>query len=196
MLGFVQTLEFPADIIRVCWILFSVIWLLAAASTKRTIHRESGVQRLRYSISLAIALILLARGYRMPYPFNVRIISSTEAVKWIAGVLCIAGLAFCVWARATLGRNWSGTVTLKEEHELIERGPYRVVRHPIYTGLLVMIFATAITSGYLSGMVAVILAFTSFWIKLGGEEKLMLQQFPDQYRSYQQRVKRIIPFVL
>jgi protein-S-isoprenylcysteine O-methyltransferase Ste14 len=191
-----QSPSLPADIIPASWILFCLIWLLAAVSTKRSIYRESGAQRLRYWILLVMAYLLLTRGHRLPYPFNVRIISATEAVQWMAGILCIAGLAFCVWARAALGRNWSGTITLKEGHELIERGPYRFVRHPIYTGLLAMFLATAITFGHLGGIVAVMLAFASCWIKLCEEEKLMLQQFPDQYRSYQQRVKRIIPFVL
>jgi protein-S-isoprenylcysteine O-methyltransferase Ste14 len=191
-----RTFSLPADIIRACWILFCVIWLLAAAFTKRSIYRESAAQRLRYGILLALAFLLLTRSHQLPHPFDVRIISGVEAVKWMAALLCIAGLVFCVWARATLGRNWSGTVTLKEKHELIERGPYRLVRHPIYTGLLAMFVATAIQYGRLGGIVAVVLAFASFWIKLGDEEKLMLQQFPDQYRSYQQRVKRIIPFAL
>jgi protein-S-isoprenylcysteine O-methyltransferase Ste14 len=191
-----QSPSFPADIIPACWILFCLVWLLAAVSTKRSIYRESGAQRLRYWILLVIAYLLLTRGHRLLYPFNVRIISATEAVQWMTGILCIAGLAFCVWARATLGRNWSGTITLKEGHELIERGPYRFVRHPIYTGMLTMLLATAIRFGHIAGIAAVILALASFWIKLSEEEKLMLQQFPDQYRSYQQRVKRIIPFVL
>ena len=191
-----QSLSLPADIIPACWILFGLIWLLAAASTKRSIYRESGARRLRYWILLVLAFLLLTKRHRLPYPFSVRIISATGAVEWLAAILCIAGLAFCVWARATLGRNWSGTITLKEGHELIERGPYRFVRHPIYTGLLAMFLATAITFGHLGGVVAVLLAFTSFWIKLGEEEKLMRHQFPDQYGSYQQRVKRIIPFVL
>ncbi len=191
-----QSPSLSADIIRACWILFSLIWLLSAISTKRSIYRESGARRLRYWILLVIAFLLLTRRYRLPYPLDVRIISATEAVQWMAGILCIAGLAFCVLARATLGRNWSGTITLKEGHELIERGPYRLVRHPIYTGLLVMFVATALGFGHLGGIVAVLLAFASFWIKLSEEETLMLQQFPDQYRSYQQRVKCIIPFVL
>jgi protein-S-isoprenylcysteine O-methyltransferase Ste14 len=191
-----QSFSLPADIIRACWIIFSAIWLLAAVSTKRSIYRESGARRLRYWILLILAFLLLTRGHQLPWPFDVRIIPGTEAVQWMAGILCIAGLVFCVWARATLGRNWSGTITLKEGHELIERGPYRFVRHPIYTGLLAMFLATAIRSGHPGGIVALILAFASFWIKLREEEKLMLQQFPDQYRSYQQRVKRIIPFVL
>jgi protein-S-isoprenylcysteine O-methyltransferase Ste14 len=191
-----RSLSLPADIIRACWILFSVIWLLAAVSTKRSIYRESGGRRLRYWILLVLAFLLLTKRHRLPYPFNVGIIPPTKTVEWMTGILCMAGLAFCVWARATLGRNWSGTITLKEGHELIESGPYRFVRHPIYTGLLAMFLATAIAFGHLGGFVAVGVAFASFWIKLIEEEKLMRQQFPEQYRSYEQRVKRIIPFVL
>ena len=185
----------PADIITACWILFSVIWLLAAAATKRTIYHENGVRRLRYLILLVVAFLLLTKRYRLPYPLNVRIIPATGTVEWIAAILCLAGLAFCLWARATLGRNWSGTITLKEGHELIERGPYRFVRHPIYTGLTAMFLATSIAFGHVGGLVAVILAFASFWIKWSEEEKLMRQHFPEQYRSYEQRVKRIVPFV-
>lgn len=186
----------PIHAISACWILFCIVWVLAAVSTKRSIYRESRTQRLRYWILLIVAYLLLTRSHRLPHPFNVRILPANEVVQWIAVILCIAGLAFCFWARAILGRNWSGTITFKEGHELIERGPYRLVRHPIYTGLMAMFLATAIAVGQAAGIVAVILAFISFWIKLGAEEKLMLQQFPDQYRSYQQRVKRIIPFVL
>ena len=196
MLRFLQNPSLPADIIRACWILFFVIWMLAAISNKRSIYRESSAQRLRYSILLVLAYLLLTNPRRLPFPFDVRIIPAAEAVEWMAAILCIAGFAFCVWARATLGRNWSGTITLKEGHELIERGPYCLVRHPIYTGMLAMFLATAIAIGHLGGFIALGVAFTSFWIKLSDEEKLMRQQFPEQYRSYEQRVKRIIPFVL
>jgi protein-S-isoprenylcysteine O-methyltransferase Ste14 len=191
-----HSLSLPADIIPACWTLFVVIWLLAAVFNKRSLYRESGAQRLRYSILLVLAFLLLTKRYRLPYPLGACIIPATVTVEWMTGALCMAGLAFCVWARATLGRNWSGTITLKEGHELIERGPYRLVRHPIYTGLLVMFLATAIAFGHLGGFIAVAVAFASFWVKLSEEEKLMRQQFPEQYRSYAQRVKRIIPFVL
>jgi len=87
-------------------------------------------------------------------------------------------------------------VTLKEGHELVERGPYRFVRHPIYTGILTMFFATALAQGHLSGFLGTLLMFVSFWIKLRDEEKLMLQQFPERYADYRRRAKRIIPFVL
>lgn len=139
---------------------------------------------------------LLARARRLTYPFNVQVIPDTGAIALVAAILCVLGLLFCLWARATIGRNWSGIVTLKENHELIIRGPYALVRHPIYTGLLAMFVATALVSGYFAGILASGIVFVSFWIKLGDEEKVMLKQFPDQYPAYQQRVKRMIPFVL
>jgi protein-S-isoprenylcysteine O-methyltransferase Ste14 len=184
------------DIISACWIVFVAVWLVAAVSTKRSVYRESRAQRLSYWLLIVMAYLLLLRGRQLPYPLNLRVVSHAAPIALAAAVLCIAGLAFAVWARATLGRNWSGVVTLKEGHELVERGPYRFVRHPIYTGILTMFFATALVRGHLAGLAAVLLLLASFWIKLGREEKLMLQQFPERYAAYQHRVKRIIPFVL
>ena len=184
------------NIISICWGVFIVVWLLAAIFTKRTVYRESGVQRLRYMIPILIGCYLLFRGYRLPYPLNVHIIPRSNAILVAAAILCICGLGFCFWARAVLGGNWSGTVTLKENHELTVRGPYALVRHPIYTGLLTMFVATAIVLGHVAGIIALPLLFVSIWIKLRHEEKLMLQTFPDQYPAYQRRVKRLIPFIL
>ncbi len=164
-----QAYSLVLDIISGCWLVFIAIWVLAAVSTKRTVYRETRAQRLRYWVLLVIAYLLLLYGRRLPYPLK---------------------------ARVTLGRNWSGVVTLKEGHELVERGPYRFVRHPIYTGILTMFFATAFAQGHLFGFVGTLLMFASFWIKLRDEEKLMLQQFPERYADYRRRAKRIIPFVL
>ena len=184
------------DIIRGCWLVFVAIWVIAAVSTKPTVYRETRAQRLRYWVWLVSAYLLLLYGPRLPYPLNLRIVPHVTPTALAAAALCLIGLAFAVWARVTLGRNWSGVVTLKEGHELIERGPYRFVRHPIYTGILTMFFATALALGHLAGFAATLLMFASFWIKLRDEEKLMLQQFPGQYAAYRQRTRRIIPFVL
>ena len=163
------------------WGVFIVVWLLAAIFTKRTVYRESGAQRLRYMIPIVIGCYLLFRGYRLPYPFDVRIIPHTDAIIVVAAILCVCGVGFCFWARAVLGGNWSGTVKLKENHELIVRGPYRLVRHPIYTGLLAMIVATAIQQGHIGGIIGLILISVSLWIKSSHEEEVMRKQFPDQY---------------
>ena len=191
-----QAYSLAHNIICGCWLVFVAIWLVAAVSTKRTVYRETRAQRLRYWVWLVIAYFLLLYGPQMPYPLNVRIVPHVAPTAWTAAILCATGLAFALWARVTLGRNWSGIVTLKEGHELVERGPYRFVRHPIYTGLLSMFFATALALGHLAGFAATLLMFASFWIKLRDEEQLMLRQFPERYGAYRRRAKRIIPFVL
>jgi protein-S-isoprenylcysteine O-methyltransferase Ste14 len=183
-------------IITICWGIFFVVWVLAAIFTKRTVYHESGARRLRYMIPIVLGWFLLFRGRRLPSPFNVEIVPQNDAILIGSSILCLGGLAFCLWARAVLGRNWSGTVTLKENHELIVRGPYRLARHPIYTGLLAMLIATAIQQRHIAGMIGFLLVFVSFWIKSSNEEEVMLQQFPDQYAAYRERVKRIIPFLL
>ena len=191
-----QAYSLSLDIIRACWIAFVAVWLVAAVSTKRTVYRESRAQRLRYWVLLVIAYLLLVYGRQLPSPLNLRVIPHAAPIAWAGALLCMAGLAVALWARVILGRNWSGVVTLKEGHELVEHGPYRFVRHPIYTGILTMFFATALVQGHVAGFAGVLLMFASFWIKLGREEKLMLQQFPERYAAYQHRAKRIIPFVL
>jgi len=191
-----QTYPLALNIISACWILFAVIWLLAAFATKQSVYRESRVQRMRYVIPILLGGFLLAKGHRLSDPLNHRVIPHVEALAWTGVVLCVAGFAFCIWARFTLGRNWSGVVTLKRGHELISDGPYALVRHPIYTGLLTMFVATVIVLGHVAGIIALPFVFMSLWIKLRYEEKLMLKQFPNEYTAYQQRVKRIIPFIL
>ena len=151
---------------------------------------------MRYIIPLLLGWFLLAKGHRLSDPLNPRVIPHLDALAWIGAVLCIAGLLVCIWARFTLGRNWSGVVTLKGGHELITSGPYALVRHPIYTGLLSMFVATVIVLGHVAGIIAIPFVFVSFWVKLRYEEKLMLEKFPNEYAAYQQRVKRLIPFVL
>jgi protein-S-isoprenylcysteine O-methyltransferase len=182
------------NIIHYCWIIFAAVWVVSAVFTKRTVFRGSRARRMRYVIPILIGSVFLFKGYRFPFPLGLRVVPEIDAILLAAVILCLCGLAFCLWARATLGRNWSGTVTLKEEHELIVRGPYNLVRHPIYTGLLTMFFGTALLFGHVAGLIGTVLVFISFLIKLGNEETVMLQQFGDQYVAYQKRVPRIIPF--
>jgi protein-S-isoprenylcysteine O-methyltransferase Ste14 len=109
--------------------------------------------------------------------------------------LLVAGLAFAIWARVHLGRNWSGTVTIKVDHELIRSGPYRFVRHPIYTGILVGMLGTAIALGEVRGFAGLAFVVVAFEIKLRREEAWLTQRFGAAYRDYQHDVKGLIPFV-
>ena len=188
--------QLARSVITTCWIVFLVVWVLAAISTKRTVYSQSSTERSRYMIPVGIGSYLVFRRFRPVTPFGFDLIPHTDAILIAAAILCACGLGFCVWARAVLGRNWSGMVTLKENHELIVRGPYRLVRHPIYTGLLAMLIATWITRGHLAGLIGLLIAFTGIWIKSSAEEELMVRQFPDQYAIYRSRVKRFVPFLL
>jgi protein-S-isoprenylcysteine O-methyltransferase Ste14 len=173
-----------------------LVWLLGAISTKRTIYRESSAERAGYWLVLVIGYFLVIKSSSLPFPFDWLVVPHAPSSAWVGVFLCVSGLLFAIWARVILGRNWSGVITLKEEHELIVRGPYRVVRHPIYTGILAMFAGTAIAIGYFGGFLGLLLVFVSFWLKLKREEDLMLKHFPDKYVAYQRRVKRIIPFLV
>jgi len=148
MPGYSSALHF----ITACWLAFVSVWLVASVSTKRTVYRESAGERARYWLLLLIAYGLLTQGRRFPYPLSLIIIPQTALSGWIGAALCGCGLALAIWARLILGRNWSGVVTLKEDHELVQRGPYRFVRHPIYTGLQGMFLGTAIAFGRLAAL--------------------------------------------
>jgi protein-S-isoprenylcysteine O-methyltransferase Ste14 len=182
--------------IRVCWIIFLIVWLVGVAWTKRNIYRESRAERTRYWLVLVIGYFVVIKSSDLPPPFDWLVVPHSTSSAWGGAFVCMSGLVFAIWARVTLGTNWSGVVTLKEGHELIERGPYRVVRHPIYTGILAMSAGTAIATGYFGGFLGLLLIFVSFWLKLRREEDLMLKHFPTKYAAYQRRVKRIIPFLV
>ena len=108
----------------------------------------------------------------------------------------VAGLLFTIWARLYLGRNWSGVVTLKKDHELVRGGPYRFVRHPIYSGLLLAIAGSAVVRGEWRGVLALIIAFVALWRKLRLEERWLGEAFGEQYAAYRAEVAALIPFVL
>jgi protein-S-isoprenylcysteine O-methyltransferase Ste14 len=108
-------------------------------------------------------------------------------------VLTIAGIAFAIWARFWLGGNWSSAVSVKVGHELIRSGPYAWVRHPIYSGLLVALFGTALARARPVGFLAVALFWLGFWIKSRMEEEFMRQTFGERYTEYVRETGALIP---
>ena len=178
-----------------CWAIFAAYWAATAASTKRTAQRQSWESRCWYLLLLVVAFALLLGAVPLD-PLTRRIVPPSPAVEIIAAALCAGGLILAIWARHAIGSNWSGIVTLKRDHELVTRGPYRHVRHPIYSAILLMFLATALAAGRLGGFVGFVLCFASFWIKLRQEEALMMRHFPDEYPVYRARVKALVPFVI
>jgi protein-S-isoprenylcysteine O-methyltransferase Ste14 len=183
------------NFIIACWVVFAAYWAATAASTKRTAQRQTWASRSWYLLLLVLAFALLFGAVPLD-PLTRRIVPPSPAVEIVAAVLCAGGLVLAIWARRAIGSNWSGIVTLKRDHELVTHGPYRYVRHPIYSAILAMFFATALATGRLGGFVGFALCFLSCWIKLGQEEALLMRHFPDEYPAYRARVKALVPFVI
>jgi protein-S-isoprenylcysteine O-methyltransferase Ste14 len=184
----------PGLVIIGCWITFLVYWLATASGVKATAERKSFASSLAYRLPVVIGGILLL-VLRWHYPMNLPI-TPESIVTWYAGApVCVAGLAFCIWARWTLGGNWSSNVQFKEGHQLIRKGPYRFVRHPIYTGILVMCSAPAVQFGRVHFWLGLLLVAIGLWIKLKQEERVMLKHFPE-YSEYQKQVRALLPFVI
>jgi protein-S-isoprenylcysteine O-methyltransferase len=140
--------------------------------------------------------LLFGSGFHRSHHFLSLVVVPHSTAMNVAGlVLTASGLALAIWARVTLGRNWSGTVTFKENHELVQSGPYALVRHPIYTALLLMYLGTALAIGAVGGLIGLPILFLSFWIKFRQEEAVMTAHFGNQYVDYKKRVRAIIPFV-
>lgn len=177
------------------WVLFMGYWWWASRGAAAALRKESLAERMTYQALIWLGAALIAFERLGAGPLGWRLLPESAATTVIGFGLLVAGLAFAVWARVHLGRNWSGTVTIKVDHELIRTGPYRVVRHPIYTGLLLGLFGMAIGLGELRGLVALVLFLGAFEIKLHREESWLTQQFGAAYRAYQGEVKGLIPFV-
>lgn len=185
----------PNSIILACWIVFVVYWAISALKGKVIVERQSLWFALIHRIPLGFSYFLMA-NWNLPPSLNWPVTPHADWARLMGDLVCVLGLFVTLWARRMLAGNWSSDVTFKQEHELIKSGPYRFVRHPIYTGLLVMCLGTAVEIGRLRGWLALPLMATAFWIKLNQEERLLLRHFPDAYPAYQKQVKALIPFVI
>ena len=177
------------------WLLLCAVWLGSAPFVRRTLQRQSAELRIQQIVIFGIGLYLLFGSPAYPEWFNQPLIAVTVPTALTGLALVSLGVGFSCWARLTLGENWSASPTIKQDHALVMRGPYRIVRHPIYTGILTMFLGTAIQFGLLRSFLGVVLCAISFRIKLAVEEQLMLQQFGHQYVEYSAQVRRIVPFL-
>ncbi|HEX4306715.1 MAG TPA: isoprenylcysteine carboxylmethyltransferase family protein [Solirubrobacterales bacterium] len=173
-------------VVAVAWIVFWIYWLVSAVAANRGTGRMQGTPVGALIVLLVLIPFLVDAG-----SLEIHVL----ALAVIGALVTLSGLAFAVWARIHLGRNWGMPMTQKEEPELITSGPYRFVRHPIYTGLLAAIVGTALTTNLSALVVAAVLA-VYFWHSATVEERNLGATFPSAYPAYRTRTKRLIPFVL
>jgi protein-S-isoprenylcysteine O-methyltransferase Ste14 len=190
----VQAIQMPAPVLAIVllWVGFFTYWLIAAWNVKKPVRNAAWWQRFGIRVLIiAVAVVWV----RMPRLHHLARAAHHGAAWQATGImLCICGIAFAVWARRHLGRNWGQPMSLKEGHELVTGGPYGYVRHPIYTGILLAMLGTWAVIGSLWLMVFGVIA-VYFVFSARTEEKIMARQFPEQYPEYQKKTKALIPFV-
>jgi protein-S-isoprenylcysteine O-methyltransferase Ste14 len=181
-------------IIPTLWLAWLFYWWYSSRNVKPTRVSEPLRSQLRHRVPIIFAALLLAAPRWVPRGLTRRFLPEGAFFPVLGTVLLAAGLGFSVWARRHLGRNWSTHVVVKEDHTLIRTGPYRYVRHPIYTGILLAFLGMVATIGEWRGVVAFACVLVSFSVKSRQEEARMRETFPE-YAQYQRETKALVPGV-
>ena len=183
----------PFDrVIGALWLAWIAYWVASARGVKPARRRETLASRAGHALPLIAAAALLAWP-AWPDWMSRRWLPGAALRAPAGAVLAAAGLALTVWARRALGGNWSGIVTVKQNHELVLAGPYRYVRHPIYSGLLLAFAGSALARGDWRGLLALLIAWLALWRKWRLEERFMRETFGSAYADYAARTPAVIP---
>ena len=184
----------PNRIITLLWMIVFTIWMAAAYSSNEPIHGKSD-WRSRIAVWLVGIAWLLLLSRRLGGPFAWHVIAPAELLVVTGFGVTLIGLAFALWARYYLGRNWDAFISLKKEHKLVQTGPYAIVRHPIYSGFMLAATGTAFVVGQLRCFIAAALVIGAWSYKSGLEEVFLVDHFGAEYQKYRDKVKRLIPYV-
>jgi protein-S-isoprenylcysteine O-methyltransferase Ste14 len=177
------------------WWLFAICWIVAGFFTHRTRFAESALLRMSHVLPLFAGFFLIFHNRHAGRSFIYGRLYENPAVEWLGFALTIGGMLLAGWARAELGRYWSGNVTLKEGHRLIRTGPYRIARHPLYTGFLTAALGSAISAATGDAIVGFAIILAAIVFKLRREEALLTGEFGDEYRQYKTAVRALVPFI-
>jgi protein-S-isoprenylcysteine O-methyltransferase Ste14 len=173
-----------------------LVWAGGWRISKPTSRTAEGLNSLTPYLPVLIGMVLLPM-HVLPESWVKEPLWPHSLVLDTAGLaVTVLGAVFAIWSRVTLGRNWSSAPQVKERHELVVKGPYRIVRHPIYTGLILAVAGTGLAQDRGIWLFMVVLIFASYWLKIRVEERLMMETFPEEYAEYRRRVKALIPGIL
>lgn len=184
--------------LTVTWLLVLTYWFISGLNAKKVKNQEPLFKRfVQYWLPLIIAVLLLGPGEWFGHSWlRENFIEHTDLVGTIGLSISLTGAIIACTSRYTLGKNWSLSVQEKEDHRLVQNGIYKLVRHPIYTGLLFLFLGNVIIVGDYRGIIAILIVFISFWFKLKKEEKLLSETFGLRYIEYKKRTKALIPYLL
>ena len=185
----------PSALLIDLWIAFVVSWIGAALWTKRTVARmPSGAQLPLYGGALIVSFTLMIAARMVP-GLRARLWAENALLDWGMVAVCVLAFAWCWWARIHLGSLWSAGINRREGHCIVDTGPYGIVRHPIYTGLILAMFAYALVRGRPATLLVALSVAIFFSYKARLEERFLRQEFGAAYDTYSQRVARLVPFL-
>jgi protein-S-isoprenylcysteine O-methyltransferase Ste14 len=176
-----------------CWLAFVVYWLVSALKRKEAKRKESRQERLRHSLPMLAAYILTFIPVSHYGALGSRVVPASAALGITGAVITVAGVGLAIWARWHLGTNWSATVSIRADHELIHTGPYRTIRHPIYTGMLLAFAGTALALGEVRGLIAFVIVLIAFYFKARKEESFLAQEFGEQFAERARHTGMFLP---
>jgi protein-S-isoprenylcysteine O-methyltransferase Ste14 len=175
------------------WIAFAIYWTISARGLKRTAERERlWVRFLHMLVTFTGFFLLFSRKVHLGL-LNHAFIAADGPIRETGVLITWIGVGIAIWARRHIGKNWSGLVTLKQDHQLVCTGPYRWVRHPIYTGLLLAVLGTALVLGEWRGILALAMLIAAHTLKARREEALMVRHFGSVYEDYKRQTGFLIP---
>ncbi len=183
----------PSQVMVAAWTLFALYWLVAALGVKPTAKRQNPSERMLYIVFMAAGFFLLYQENPNWGPLNRRFLPDRLWIAWLGSALCAAGVLFAIWARRTIGKDWSAEVQIKEGHQLIRSGPYAHIRHPIYTGLILATFGTALRIGEYRGLLAVLMFLVGFTRKARKEEEFLAGQFGVAFAEHRRQTGFFLP---
>ena len=173
------------------WMALLGVWVVMWFGIKRVKQRETSLERAQHLIPLLFGFwLLFGRNWN---GLNTRLVPDTPAAWWLGLVLTALGVAISIRARVSLGTNWSGVVTLKNNHELIRKGLYRWIRHPIYTGILLAMIGTALIKGHLRGWLGFLVVWAAFYFKARREEGFLRHEFGGGFEEHARHTGMFLP---
>lgn len=175
------------------WTALMIVWLVLWAGMKRAKKLETPWEMLQHALPVVLGFWLLFGNLDNWGWLNYRLPLKVPAASLAGLALTAFGIALSIWARITLGANWSGVVTLKKDHQLIRTGLYRWIRHPIYTGILVAMIGTALIKGHLRGWLGFAVILATFYFKARREEGFLRQEFGQGFEEHMRNTGMFLP---
>ena len=175
------------------WLVFLAYWSVSALKLKSIKRREPRGERLIQLVFMVAAYFLMFNDQFSRGWLTTRFVTASPSIGKFGVTIAVVGIALAMWARWHLGENWSATVTLKEGHELIRSGPYRYMRHPIYSGMLLAFVGTALALGEYRALISVAIVLVAFYTKAKKEELFLTQEFGEKFREHSRRTGMFLP---